>query len=377
MIRVVTVLGTRPEAIKLAPVILCLREHPDFECTVVSTGQHREMLEGTLSTFGIEPDVALEMSRDRDTLSGITAAALLHVDDVLATLGAVDWVLVQGDTTSAAAAALAGFYRGIPIGHIEAGLRSGNLNSPFPEEANRRLVAAICSAHFAPTERSVGALLGEGIDESRIFLTGNTVIDALQFVDSLDLTDTAAAVLRRVGDRRFVLLTAHRRENWSRLDAVFDSVERIVHEHRDVAVVYPVHSNPLVQSKASRLAQIDRVVLTDPLPYRDLVSILGRSSLVLTDSGGLQEEAPALGKPVLVMRDETERPEAVEVGAAKLVGLNASKIFHETSVLLNDPISYNAMAIGVSPYGDGTAAVQTVDALLKLSRTAAAIPAPR
>lgn len=367
MIRVVVVLGTRPEAIKLAPVILALREHVAFECLVVSTGQHREMLDGTLSTFGISPDVELAMSRDRDTLGGITAEALLHLDDALAQAEAVDWMLVQGDTTSAMSAALAGFYRGIPVGHVEAGLRSGTLNSPFPEEANRRLIGAIAAVHFPPTRRAHQALRNEGVPESSVFQTGNTVIDALQFVNSLELTARASEVLREIHGRRFILLTAHRRENWDRLDDVFHAVERIIESSPDVAVVFPVHSNPLVRDKAQSLAKLDQVLLTEPLHYQDLVPVLARSTLVMTDSGGLQEEAPALGKPVLVLRDETERPEAIEAGAAKLVGLDAQRIFDEANTLLTDEDAYNAMAIGVSPYGDGTASAQIVDALRLLS----------
>lgn len=351
----------------MAPVILELDRRPGFEPIVVSTGQHREMLLGTLSTFGLEPDIELTMPRVRDTLAGMTAAAITSIEDVLVDLGAVDWLVVQGDTTSAMAAGLAGFYAGVAVGHVEAGLRSGNLTSPFPEEVNRRILGGIASCHFSPTDRATEALLSENVDARRIFQTGNTVIDALHYVTGLGPTEEAIELLEPLNRRRVILLTAHRRENWDRLGNVFDAVEEIVERHPDVAFIYPVHSNPKVGQMANRLTSNSNVVLTKPLAYRELASVLDSCTMVLTDSGGLQEEAPALGKPVLVMRDETERPEAIEAGVAKLVGLDADTIVSEVTALLTDTQLYASMSAGANPFGDGTAAAKIVDALEGLS----------
>jgi UDP-N-acetylglucosamine 2-epimerase (non-hydrolysing) len=346
---VLVVYGTRPEAIKLAPVIAALRARPErFAVRVCTTGQHREMLEQVQELFGLRPDVDLRLMSPDQSLNGLTAAAVLALDAVLAA-EPPDWVLVQGDTTTAMATALAAFHRRLAVGHVEAGLRTGDLASPFPEEANRRVVDLLGSALFAPTPRAREALLAEGADPSRVHVVGNTGIDALRDV---------AAGLAREPEARQVLVTLHRRESFGApLAGILGALRRLAGELPDVAWIYPVHPNPNVRGPAhAALGDQPNVRLCEPLGYRDLVRELLRCQLVLTDSGGIQEEAPALGKPVLVLRGATERPEGVAAGTALLIGTAPERIHAETARLLGDRAARERMARAVNPYGDGLAA---------------------
>ena len=349
--------GTRPEAIKMAPVVEALKRRPGaFSVRVCTTGQHREMLDQVQEIFGLRPDLDLGLMRPDQTLNGLAAGALAAMDEVLAA-GGPDWLLVQGDTTTAMTAALAAFHRGVRVGHVEAGLRTGDLRRPFPEEANRRIIDLLADALFAPTERARAALLAEGCDERRIHVVGNTVIDALE-----SLTGCAAG---RAGDvrggepgRPEVLVTVHRRESFGApLRGIFAALRRLAEAYPGVHWVYPVHRNPNVRGPAFEvLGGLPNLELCDPLDYRELVARLARCRFVLTDSGGLQEEAPAFGKPVLVLRDTTERPEGIDAGVARLVGADPERIFAEASRLLDRPEAYLEMARAVNPYGDGRAA---------------------
>ncbi|MBU1749148.1 MAG: UDP-N-acetylglucosamine 2-epimerase (non-hydrolyzing) [Chloroflexi bacterium] len=367
MIKVVAVFGTRPEAVKLAPVILDLRQHPDRLRTVVCvTAQHRQMLDQVLRLFDIVPDVDLDVMLPDQALPALTARVITQVSDVLER-ESPDLVLVHGDTTTAMAAALAAFYQRIPVGHVEAGLRTHDRYAPFPEEINRRVAGVLATYHFAPTETARRALLCEGVNESSVFVTGNPVIDALHLIVRRPQPALARELLARVGRRRLILVTAHRRENFGeRFVQICHGIKALAERNPDIAIFYPVHLNPHVQEPVYRLlAGVERVYLTNPVEYDTFVHLMNASTLVLTDSGGLQEEAPALGKPVLVMRTETERPEAVEAGTVKLVGPNADRIVQETERLLGDVAAYDRMARAVSPYGDGHAAERIVRIILE------------
>jgi UDP-N-acetylglucosamine 2-epimerase (non-hydrolysing) len=362
---VLSIVGTRPEAIKMGPVVRELSARPGFRSLVCLTGQHREMVEPVLALFEIVPDFDLAVMRPGQSLTDITTAVLTSMGDVLERVRP-DWVLVQGDTTSAMAAALAAFYRKIAVGHVEAGLRTWDKYQPYPEEINRRIIGAIADLHFAPTEAAASSLRRERAPEHSIVVTGNTVIDAIQFCASLPfdpkLSELAAL---DVCSRRLVVVTAHRREN------VGDGIERLclairelADAREDVHFVYPVHLNPLVQAPVQRLLGVHpRITLLPPLDYRPLVWLLQRADLVITDSGGIQEEAPGLGKPVLVARETTERPEGVEAGSVKLVGTDRALIVEWVNRLLDDRAAYAAMATAVNPYGDGHAAQRIADAL--------------
>jgi UDP-N-acetylglucosamine 2-epimerase (non-hydrolysing) len=355
---VATILGTRPEAVKMAPVIRALRAHPATHPLVVSTGQHREMLAQILGPFGIVPEVDLGIMRPSQSLNDITVATLRGLEPFLAARRP-DMVLVQGDTTTAFAATLAAFHARLPVGHVEAGLRTHDLGRPYPEEGNRRLVSALAALHFAPTEGSAANLRREGVAPERILVTGNTVIDCLLDALRLDTGALAPLVPPAVLDgRRTILVTAHRRENWDgALGELCLALQDTVREFPDVAVLFPVHLNPAVrQVVAPVLGSTDRVALVDPLPYFAFVEAMNRAHLIVTDSGGVQEEAPTLGRPVLVVRDTTERPEAVQVGAARLVGGRRDGIAGAIRRLLQDPVEYRAMATRRNPYGDGRAA---------------------
>ncbi len=364
------IFGTRPEAIKLAPLILEMQRRNGLRLHVCVTAQHREMLDQVLDVFGIVPDVDLGLMESNQSLACLTARAIAGIDEYLSERQP-DVVIVQGDTTTVFCAALAAFYHHIPLGHVEAGLRTGNMQAPWPEEANRVLTSRLTEWHFAPTESSRRNLLAEGVDEQRVFVTGNTVIDALHIA----LEKTHENPPRIPGDecrirqildgRRLVLVTAHRRENFGeRLESICRAIRRLAERHRDVAFVYPVHLNPRARKPAlTHLSDLDNVVLTDPLDYLPFVYLLGRATLVLTDSGGLQEEAPSLGKPVLVMRDVTERPEGLEAGTARLVGAEQANIVRAVSRLLTDEDEYARMANAVNPYGDGSAAGRVCDIL--------------
>lgn len=360
LVKILAVIGTRPEVIKMAPVILALKQAPWARVRVVATAQHREMLDEALSIFGIIPDVDLNIMRPRQSLPDLTARLLTALDKVMED-ESPEVVLAQGDTTTVLATALASFYRRIPFCHVEAGLRTGDFNNPFPEEMNRALAGRLAWLHFAPTEQAKSNLLKEGIPVDRIFVTGNTVIDALLSVaarpPSLDIEVPKG--------KRLVLLTAHRRENFGApLNEIFNAVKTLTERHPELHFVFPVHPNPQVSGPArDRLGGNSGVTLCSPFGYGQLVTLMKHSWLILTDSGGLQEEAPALGKPVLVLRDETERPEAVESGVAKLVGAHHDSIVATVEQLLNDDSAYQSMARGISPYGDGQAAMRIADIL--------------
>lgn len=358
--------GTRPEAIKMAPVYHALKSVGDrCRVTLVASGQHREMLHQSFADFGITPDRDMDVMQPDQTLAGLTSR-LFSETDVLLAEEQPDVVLVQGDTTTVMAAALCAFYRRIPVGHVEAGLRSFRMDAPFPEEMNRRVAALAATMHFAPTDAAAKNLRAEGIPEKSVFVTGNTVIDALLWMRDRNTDEQAlpAEVQEEITEgRKIILLTGHRREN---LDGGFasicDAVLELMSEYRDVAFVYPVHRNPRVRETVmSRLEGHQRIHLLPPQPYCTFVSLMNSAHIILTDSGGIQEEAPALGKPVLVMRDVTERPEGVAAGTAKLVGTEKNVIVASVAELLNKPDAYRQMACAVNPYGDGKAAARIAE----------------
>jgi UDP-N-acetylglucosamine 2-epimerase (non-hydrolysing) len=367
VIKVLTIFGTRPEAIKLAPVVGELERHPDrIEPRVCVTGQHREMLDQVLGLFGIVPHRDLALMEQDQTLPDLTANVIRGVDEVVAE-EQPDTILVQGDTTTVFAASLAAFYRQLPVAHVEAGLRTQDKYNPFPEEINRRLVSHLADLHFAPTERARRNLLAEGIPDDDIVVTGNTVIDALLSVvrDDYVFQDPVLRGLDFDG-QRVVLLTAHRRESFGApLQRICAAVRELVACRDDVEVVYPVHLNPNVRRTV--MASLDghpRIHLVEPLSYEPFLQLMSRAYLILTDSGGIQEEAPSLGKPVLVLREVTERPEAVEAGAARLVGTDREAIVRHTLALLDDEDAYDSMARVANPFGDGKASERIVQAVL-------------
>jgi UDP-N-acetylglucosamine 2-epimerase (non-hydrolysing) len=359
------VFGTRPEAIKLAPVISALRSSPLFVCQVVVTGQHPEMVGRINELFGIVPDTAIDVYSPRSDPGGMVARTLEQLAPELARLQPRA-VLVQGDTSSALGAGLAAFFAGVPVVHVEAGLRTGNLAAPFPEEGNRRLLSQISALHLAPTQRNRQNLLTEGIDPASVAVTGNTVIDALLAAASSDgqVRDSTVRAALQSG-RRLVLVTAHRRESWGKpMARIAEALRELAELEPDVGFVLPLHPNPLVRDVlAPPLRARANVYLTEPLDYLDLVRVIQASALVLTDSGGIQEEAPALGVPVLVLRDSTERPEGVAAGNARLVGAESGRIVEQTRLLLDDAVARQAMAGARNPYGDGGAAARSVAAL--------------
>jgi UDP-N-acetylglucosamine 2-epimerase (non-hydrolysing) len=364
-------MGTRPEAVKLAPVVAALRGSNDFHCTVVATGQHKEMFRQVADTFGFTVDADLDVMRPNQTLAGLTARLMTGIDGWLET-AQPDMALVQGDTTTVLAASLACFYRRIPIGHVEAGLRTGNIWSPFPEEANRKLATPLVSLHFAPTEAARASLLRENVAEETISVTGNTVIDALRIEVARQTDDRAIraqideelsqALGADWADVRTVLVTGHRRENFGDgIAQICQAIATLAARFPDHRFVYPVHLNPNVLTHVNRLlGGLPNVRLIAPQNYRNFVALMARCRLVLTDSGGVQEEAPSLGKPVLVMRDTTERPEGVSAGTALLTGPNAPAIVEHAVRLLTDEAAYRSMATARNPYGDGHAAEQIV-----------------
>jgi len=366
-LKVAVVLGTRPEAIKLAPVIGRLRSDDRFTPIVCSTGQHREMLDQVLVLFDITTDHDLRVMRPNQALPDLMGAVLTGMTRVIAATGP-DLLMVQGDTTTAMAAAMAAYYQRVPVVHLEAGLRSGDMSAPWPEEMNRRTISLLASIHLAPTERSRQTLIDEGVVEDDICLTGNTVIDALIEVDSSLRRDTgrAATLQSRFpmlrADRKLLLVTCHRRESWGAgIESVCSAV-RTIASRGDVDIIYPVHRHPNAQAAPHRiLGGLPNVHLVEPLDYAEFVYLLGRSYFVITDSGGVQEEAPALGKPVLVIRETTERPEGVAAGVARLVGTSHDSIVEHARQLLDQKTIYEAMSHAVSPYGDGHASRRTAD----------------
>lgn len=359
--KILCVVGTRPEAIKMGPVILALKQEQGLNVRVLATAQHRHLLDQVMQVFGIEPDIDLDIMRPNQALTTLTARLLLDLDEVLLA-EKPDAVLAQGDTTTVMTVALACFYHKIPFGHVEAGLRTWDMQNPFPEEMNRVIAGRLAKWHFAPTESSRQNLLREGVVDTDIVVTGNTVIDALLSVAGRD----ADLPLTLDPGKRLILVTAHRRENFGEpFEQVCYALLTLLEHNPDVQVLYPVHPNPNVRETAHLLlGKHPRVVLCDPLDYLPFVSAMKRAYLILSDSGGVQEEAPALGKPVLVLRHETERPEAVSEGVVKLVGTDLNTIVSEAQRLLDDGSAYRAMARGVSPYGDGHAS-QRIVAVLK------------
>lgn len=373
--KVVTVVGTRPEAIKLAPVIKELERHSRVTSRVCATAQHRAMLDQVLQLFGIEPDWDLNLMHGDQSLFDLTSRALLALEDVLRK-EKPDVVLVQGDTTTAFVASLAAYYLRIRIGHVEAGLRTYDKYNPFPEEMNRRLADTLCDLYFAPTELARQNLLREGVPEEKVFVTGNTVIDALLWMIQQQAVPSTQRSLENsfqekcgimLDERRIILVTGHRRESFGKgFENMCQGLKRIADHYPDIQIIYPVHLNPNVRKPVQRvLGAIRNVHLIEPLDYALFVFLMNRAYLVLTDSGGIQEEAPSLGKPVLVMREKTERPEAIEAGTAKLVGTESQRIFKETKRLLSDQAEYEKMARAVNPFGDGHAAERIVQILLK------------
>jgi len=363
--KILTIFGTRPEAIKLAPVIKELERRNDvFVSKVCVTAQHREMLDPFLQLFGINPDWDLNIMQPNQSLFDVTAKALVKLKEVLEK-EKPDLVLVQGDTTTTFTAALAAYYLKIKVGHVEAGLRTLDKYNPFPEELNRRLVGHIADLHFAPTKRAKENLLSEGIPESSIFVTGNTVVDALFMILARTTSEDYLPKALSQPDRKLILVTAHRRESFGEgIANICLALKEIVKRVPDVEIVYPVHLNPNVREPVYRmLGGVERVHLIEPLDYIPFVHLMKASYLILTDSGGIQEEAPSLGKPVLVLRNTTERPEAVEAGAAKLVGTDPQRIVVETLRLLQDPSEYSKMANVPNPFGDGRAALRIADIL--------------
>jgi len=368
--KILTVFGTRPEAIKLAPVLLELQKYPEVESVICVTAQHREMLDQVLNLFGLKPNIDLNLMRPNQSLGDVTAKVVHEMERVLE-LEHPDVVIIQGDTTTVMATAIAAFYKKIAVAHVEAGLRSGDLFSPYPEEMNRRVVSMVASYHFAPTKRAVDNLMKEGISEDRIYLTGNTVIDALKLIVTRPAPEEVKRILGLVGcdgtcsSKKLILVTAHRRENFGdRFENICRALRSIVENNPDVVLVYPVHLNPNVRQPVEKILKgAERILLIEPVSYDVLAHLMQKSYMILTDSGGIQEEAPALGKPVLVMREETERPEGIEAGTARLVGTDEKNIIGEAERLLYDKKLYDSMAKAVNPYGDGHAAKRIVDVL--------------
>jgi UDP-N-acetylglucosamine 2-epimerase (non-hydrolysing) len=361
------VLGTRPEAIKLAPVVFELQKRSDeIRTLVISTSQHRQMLDQVLQVFNFSPDLDLDLMQPNQTLSGITCRVLQATDGVLQQIP-LDCLMVQGDTTTAFAASLAAFYRRVPVAHVEAGLRSRDIYNPYPEEVNRRLTSVVTEINLAPTPLAAENLIGEGVDPGRIVVTGNTVVDAARMLMEMNALDRSLPPGVPEDDSRIILITSHRRESWgSELENICDAIACLVRDFPDVRVVYPVHMNPNVRTTVlARLGKLPRVHLTEPLDYFGFLALLRRCYLVLTDSGGVQEEAPSFGKPVLVLRKVTERPEASMMGLSRIVGTSREAIVEEASELLTNPAAYRAMAEGSNPYGDGRAAERIVESLVR------------
>ena len=367
MIKVMSIFGTRPEAIKMAPIIQEMERHKsEIDSVICVTAQHREMLDSVLDTFQITPDYDLNIMKKGQTLDSVTGTILHGLNNIL-DREKPDMVLVHGDTTTTFASALSAFYHKIPVGHVEAGLRTHNLYSPYPEEANRQMVGTIAELHFTPTMQSLKNLLQENKDPEKIYVTGNTAIDALRTTVKKEY-DSAA--LRWAGDARIILLTAHRRENWGEpLKRVFTAVNKITEKYPDVRVIYPCHMNPAVRGLADEMfANNDHVRVIEPLEVTDFHNLIKKSYLVLTDSGGIQEEGPSLGKPVLVVRETTERPEGLEAGTLKLLGTSTENIVKQVSRLLDDEIEYERMSKAENPYGDGHASERIVNAIVRYFR---------
>ena len=364
--KIITIFGTRPEAIKMAPLVKELERREESESKVCVTAQHREMLDQVLELFDITPDFDLNIMKTKQSLTGITNKVLEGLDEVFKE-EKPDMILVHGDTTTTFAGALAAFYQQIRVGHVEAGLRTFNKYFPFPEEMNRKLTGSLADLHFAPTKGSKDNLLREGINESDIYITGNTVIDAMKHTVEKDYVFETEELNNIDFNKKVIMITAHRRENWGQgIENICEALNNIVEQNPDVELVYLVHLNPVVKDVVfEKLGDKERIHLLSPLDTKETHNLMNKSFMVMTDSGGLQEEAPHLGKPVLVLRDVTERPEAVEAGTVKLVGTNVETIIREANKLLQDENSYNRMSKAINPYGDGIASKRIVNAILK------------
>ena len=362
MIKVMTIFGTRPEAIKMAPLVKELEKREEIECIVCVTAQHREMLDQVLNIFDIKPKYDLNIMKAGQTVTEITSRVLMGLDEIIKE-EKPNIILVHGDTTTTFAGALAAFYNQVDIGHVEAGLRTWNKYSPFPEEMNRQMVDRMTDMFFAPTEVSKNNLLKEDIEENKIYITGNTAIDAMKYTVKDNYDNDWFDWL---GDSKFILLTAHRRENLGEpMYNIFRAIKRIVEENKDVKVIYPIHMNPKIREIADEvIGKEDRIKIIEPLEVVDFHNFINRSYIILTDSGGIQEEAPSLGKPVLVLRDTTERPEGIEAGTLKLVGTNEEVIYNEANILLNNKQEYEKMSKASNPYGDGNASKRIVDEII-------------
>jgi len=369
-LRVLSIFGTRPEAVKMAPVVQALKRHPAIESFVCVTAQHRQMLDQVLEAFNITPDVDLNLMRPNQSLSQLSAAIFTHLEPVILDIKP-DWLLVQGDTTTVAIAALLGYYHQVRIGHVEAGLRSNDKWAPFPEEVNRRIAGVVADLHFAPTKGNQANLIHDGIPSDLIIITGNPVIDALQQIADRPTPQDVLDILEQyeigLGKRKLVIVTAHRRENFGKpINDICKALRQLADQYKDsVEFIYPVHLNPNIQEPVyKQLSGLPNMHLVSPLDYVPMVHLMKNATLILTDSGGLQEEAPAFGVPTLVLRNTTERPEGVKAGTLKLVGSDPHTIYAEASRLLDNPKAYTAMANAINPYGDGRAAERIVQALL-------------
>ena len=371
--RIISVFGTRPEAIKMAPLVSAIEKSSELSSSVVVTAQHREMLDQVLDLFAIEPSYDLDIMKSRQTLSQITTNVLLRLDEIITELQP-DLLLVHGDTTTTFSAALSAYYHQVPIGHVEAGLRTGDKYAPFPEEMNRALVGPLADLHFAPTDKAKNNLLSEGISSEKVFVTGNTVVDALKAsvrenysFQNQDLAVINLPTLNELGlyGQKLLTLEVHRRENRGvPMENIFLAVKKLLKDFPDLTVVFPVHRSPDVQEPAQRFfADENRVILTDPLPTRDFHNLIARSTVILTDSGGIQEEAPSFGVPVLVTREKTEREEGLQQGTVILTGTSESRVYQNTKQLLSDERSYRAMRDRQNPYGDGHASDRIVSAI--------------
>lgn len=365
MKKVMLVFGTRPEAIKMCPLVKELKTRDNIDVKVCVTGQHKEMLQQVLECFEVVPDYNLEIMKDKQTLFDITTNIISKIKPVLEK-EKPDIILVHGDTTTTFVTSLCAFYMQIPVGHIEAGLRTYNLYSPYPEEFNRQVTGIIAKYHFAPTEKAKQNLLNEGKDENSIYVTGNTAIDALKTTVKKDYYNE---IFDWIGNDRLIMLTAHRRENLGKpLENIFNAVNKISKEYNDIKIVYPVHKNPIIREIANKIFEGNKKIkLIEPLEVLDFHNFLAKSYLILTDSGGIQEEAPSLGKPVLVLRDTTERPEGIEAGTLKLVGTEEEKIYNNIKLLLDNYTEYEKMSKASNPYGDGFASKRIADIIIKNS----------
>jgi UDP-N-acetylglucosamine 2-epimerase (non-hydrolysing) len=361
--KIAVIFGTRPDTIKQAPIILELQKYPDyFTVLTIATAQHRQMLDQVLDVFKIKPDYDLDIMAPKQTLASLTAKIITGIDEVLVE-EKPDMVLVQGDTSTTCIGSLAAFYRQIPVGHVEAGLRTNDKANPFPEEINRRITGCITDLHFAPTETSKRSLLKENVDPKSIFVTGNTVVDALQYSVQKDYKFVVPELNKIAGsNKKIVLITMHRRENWGEpMRGASKAIKRLALKYPDFTFVFPVHLNPIVREVVYPVLQgLPNVSMIEPLDYLDFVNIMAKSFMILTDSGGVQEEGPHFGIPILVLRYVTERPDAIDFGTVKLVGLDEEKIYSTAVELIEDPIAYKKMATAVNPYGDGYSAVRTV-----------------